>query len=919
MRPKHRHCIPPYVFLLLITLIGLLIACTHDPGSSSTEGSTDGVAEPTASVDSVTDEPTAPVTEPMTEPETEPETEAETYEIYEEVIGQVRVQLYSPSVLRIEEGKGGAFCNERTLAITNRTDWPGVKVEREERDGKVYLRTSAYTVVVSADAENVRHVTVRAPDGETLWAARTAHADANVTLPEPGDTPMAWSFADNPRVTIPENGFTSVTDAADNGFTYTERVVDHYIFVCGGDPFVLRSDYNALVGACDMVTVKALGFWFSRYYAYRDTELLALVNTYRKRGYPIDYIVCDTDWKVGGSTGYDINRQLFPDMEGFLATMHDKNISIAFNDHVRDYSGSLLDAEQITWFNENLTQKLAMGLDTWWYDRNWHYALKSPYSTINGDMLGQMLYGSIARAYNVPQNRRTVMLSNYYADVNGRLSLPAYVGTHRYSVQWSGDITVASLPTELANMVKLGALTSTAYISSDIGGHLGSPSDGMFIRWTQYGALSPIMRYHSSSADRTPWTHGETAHEVARTYINLRYRLMPLYYTLAHENYADGLPMARRLDFYYPQYEEARANDQYLLGEDILIAPIVSSWSGDSPIPASWLTTPDGQPGVHITYYNGTELKGKPIATETAPTIGFHWGTGSPMAGVPAEQFSAIMEATLTVGSFDIYLGTLSDDGVRVYVDDKLIIDYWQASDSTVQINKTLTLKAGTTHKLRVEYYEAYGDAILRLIYAPVSLANMEDMTDERSVFIPDGSWMDVFTGEVYTGPKTVTVHHTLKTSPVFVRLGSLTALAYKSDYADTDQWKRLVLDVYPADKASDTSTLYEDDGASLDYQSGTFRETSLSLVTEGDTTTVTIGAAVGGYTTEWVEREWTLRVHASEVKTVTVNGEAVNFTVIACDETAAPFAAEGGSPDGDVVVVTFTAPMTAETVVVIE
>ncbi len=911
---RHRH---PSLFLFVFVaalLCLLLAACTDRP---------DTPAETTESEAALTEPTTAPATAPLspadTEPVTEPVTEPETYEIYEEVIGDIRVQLYSPSVLRIEEAEQSTFCDDATLAVTNRTDWPGVKVERRESNGKIHLITPTYTVVISAGADNVRKVTVKDPAGETIWTVRNAHANANVTLPAPAVTPAVWSFSDTPRLTIPDNGFTTVTDAPDNGFTYNPKTADHYIFICAGDPFALRADYNRLVGACDMVTVKALGLWFSRYYAYRDTELLALVDTYRERGYPIDYIVCDTDWKVGASTGYDINRHLFPDMEQFLADMHEKNISIAFNDHVRDYAGSLLEAEQINWFNENLTAKLNMGLDTWWYDRNWMYKLKSPFQNLNADMLGQLLYGSIAEAHDAPLNKRTVLLSNYYADVNGRLSLPAYVGTHRYSVQWSGDTSNIALPTELENMVKLGALTSTAYVSSDIGGHLGVPSDGMFIRWSQYGALSPIMRYHSSSADRSPWTHGETADEVARTYINLRYRLLPLYYTLAHENYADGLPLARRLDFYYPQYEQSRANDQYLLGEDILIAPIVTSQSGDSPLPASWLTTPDGEPGVLITYYNGTALQGKPLATQIAPTIGFHWGTGSPMAGVPAEQFSATMEATLTVGDFDIYLGTLSDDGVRVYVDDQLIIDFWQASDSMVQMNKSFVLKAGTTHKLRVEYYEAYGDAIIRVLHTPVDPSSVEAMTDKRSVFIPDGTWMDVFTGKTYTGPETITVRHTLKTSPIFVRLGSLSALAYKSDYADTDQWQRLVLDVYPAADTRDTSTLYEDDGQSLDYRSGASRKTTLSLATEGTTTTVTVGAAEGAYVTDWTEREWTLRIHAATVKSVTVNGEAVDFTVIPRDATAAPFATEGGSPDGDVTVVTFTAPITEATTVVIE
>ncbi len=908
------------VLLGALLLCSALTACRQETPPDETEPLSDTApvasdtlpaeeSEPETPPDTASD--THPQTDPETEPEPETESEPETFPVYEEVAGHVRVQLYSPTVLRIEEAVGGAFCDDMTIAVTNRTDWNGVQVTRTESDGVIQLITDTYIVTLPADAAKATDVKVNAPDGESLWNSRLS-STAVATLPEPAKTRRYWSFNDTPRVRMPENGFTEVSGEENNGFVSETGVSDYYIIICEKDPFSLRADYNRLVGSCEMVTIKALGLWFSRYYAYRDVELIRLVNDYRRRGYPIDYIVCDTDWKVGGSTGYDINTFYFPDMENFLSQMHERNIQVAFNDHVRNYGGSLLSAEQLNWFNENLTDILELGLDTWWYDRNWHYALKSPFAQINGDMLGQMMYQSIMQKYNAPLNRRTVMLSNYYSDVHSRLTLPSYIGTHRYSVQWSGDITAMVLMQELENMVQLGALTSTAYVSSDIGGHLYSPTNAMFVRWTQYGALSPIMRYHSSGDDRSPWKYGETADRVANVYINMRYRLMPLFYTLAHENYADGLPMARRLDFYYPQYEESRRNDQYLLGEDILVAPITQ---GEQPPPAEWLKAPDGRSGVAITYYNNKDLSGSPVRTEYASTIDLNWGTGAPCSGVGADNFSAILRTTMTVGDYDIYLGTVSDDGVRVYVDDKLVIDFWQASDSTMVMNQNVVLKAQNSYDIRVEYYEEAGGASLRLLCIPAGMS----ASASRTVFIPDGTWMDVFQGTVYEGPQTVTVTHSLETSPVFVRLGSLTALAHKSDYADTAQWERLVLDVYPAEGASDTSVLYEDDGMTLDYQSGKYRETTMTLATENGRTTVTLSAAKGGYVTDWTEREWTVRLHATDVQSVTVNGEAVAFETIARDAAAAPFAAEGASPDGDVVVFTFKASIRKPVTVVIE
>ena len=58
-----------------------------------------------------------------------------------------------------------------------------------------------------------------------------------------------------------------------------------------------------------------------------------------------------------------------------------------------------------------------------------------------------------------------------------------------------------------------------------------------------------------------PWLKGEDALNIIRDYVNLRYRLLPTYYNLSHENYETGMPLVRRLDFEYPEYESAARND----------------------------------------------------------------------------------------------------------------------------------------------------------------------------------------------------------------------------------------------------------------------------------------------------------------------------------------------------------------------
>ena len=63
----------------------------------------------------------------------------------------------------------------------------------------------------------------------------------------------------------------------------------------------------------------------------------------------------------------------------------------------------------------------------------------------------------------------------------------------------------------------------------------------------------------------------------------MRYRLLPVFYAAAHENYETGEPLLRRLDLDFPQFAEAGRNDEYLLGQDILVAPVLQGSTANCP------------------------------------------------------------------------------------------------------------------------------------------------------------------------------------------------------------------------------------------------------------------------------------------------------------------------------------------------
>jgi alpha-D-xyloside xylohydrolase len=105
----------------------------------------------------------------------------------------------------------------------------------------------------------------------------------------------------------------------------------------------------------------------------------------------------------------------------------------------------------------------------------------------------------------------------------------------------------------------------------------------LYVRWTQFGALSPLMRAHGLRP-REPWAFGPEALKIARDWVRLRYSLLPYLWNTALESAEHGWPMLRPLDFHNPSDRISRSiDDAFLLGRALLVVPVFS----DSPEPVS--------------------------------------------------------------------------------------------------------------------------------------------------------------------------------------------------------------------------------------------------------------------------------------------------------------------------------------------
>jgi hypothetical protein len=112
-------------------------------------------------------------------------------------------------------------------------------------------------------------------------------------------------------------------------------------------------------------------------------------------------------------------------------------------------------------------------------------------------------------------------------------------------------------------------------------------------------------------------------------------------------------------------------------------------------------------------YFDNRDLSGTPKLVRKDAQIDFTWGSGSPDASLPADNFSVRWTASLYLKGGSYHFFTYSDDGVRLYVDGALVIDQWHDQGAT-QWQSSIYLAEGT-HFLRMEYYERTGEAVARL------------------------------------------------------------------------------------------------------------------------------------------------------------------------------------------------------------
>jgi alpha-glucosidase (family GH31 glycosyl hydrolase) len=168
-----------------------------------------------------------------------------------------------------------------------------------------------------------------------------------------------------------------------------------------------------------------------------------------------------------------------------------------------------------------------------------------------------------------------------------------------------------------------------------------------------------------------------------------------------------------------------------------------------------------------------------------------------------------------------------------------------------------------------------------------------------------DIPWINYWTGEqIDAGTTSATVDAPLDHVPLFIKAGSIIPMGPDLHYVDEKPADPLTLDIYPY--ANSAYTLYEDDGATTDYQIGKFAATKFSCGSSPDGCTVIIGPSTGDYTGKPASRTYILQVHSPH--TFLIHRDKAELAQ-QNSRDAFDAAAQGAFSDGKIIWVKFQTP----------
>ena len=393
-------------------------------------------------------------------------------------------------------------------------------------------------------------------------------------------------------------------------FSVRGQCLDYFLFA-GESMKDVISLYTGITGRVPKLPDWSFGLWLSTSFStdYDEETVLSFVDGMAERGIDLSVFHFDCFWmKDSHWCNFLWDVDSFPDPKGLISKLHDRGIHVCvwINPYIAQQSelfdeaaknGYLIkridgsvwqtdlwqagmgivdftSAEAANWYCGKLKALLDMGVDCFktdfgeripvddivWADSSDPLRMHNFYSYIYNKIVFELLEKEKGEGEAVVFARS------------------ATAGGQKFPVHWGGDChsDYPSMEQTIRGGLSL-MLSGFSYWSHDIGGFEDKSTPDVYKRWAAFGLLSSHSRLHGSTSYRVPWNYDEESVDVLRYYTELKKSLMPYIDTARKEAEESGMPVMRPMVLEFQNDPVcAYLDKQYMLGSDILVAPVFS-------------------------------------------------------------------------------------------------------------------------------------------------------------------------------------------------------------------------------------------------------------------------------------------------------------------------------------------------------
>lgn len=395
----------------------------------------------------------------------------------------------------------------------------------------------------------------------------------------------------------------------------------NYYFYAGDGIKEIVSAYTAMTGTVPIPQMWTLGYHQSRWGYESNRDILEVAEKMRECEIPCDAIHFDIDYMEQFKV-FTFNREKYGEPEELMRTLADKGFkAVAILDpgvkveeryeiyeegKKNDYFAVKQDGEIYTnavWPGEAAYPDFGRTkVRQWWIEKEKRlvdYGFRGIWNDMNepagfdGEIPSDIIFcdedkkSTHAQMHNVYGH---LMSKAAYEGLQKHdkkrpfvITRACYAGSQRYTSTWTGDnhSIWTHLQMAIPQLCNLG-MSGMGFSGTDIGGFGSDATSELLIRWMQLGCFSPLCRNHSSKVGiyQEPWQFDENTCQIYKKFVELRYRLLPYIYDCFCDMGKTGIPVMRPVVMEYEDDPNTwELNDEFMLGDRILISPVITQGS----------------------------------------------------------------------------------------------------------------------------------------------------------------------------------------------------------------------------------------------------------------------------------------------------------------------------------------------------